>query len=117
MWPHLICMILGIWLMIAPELFGYVGPARANDYIVGPMVAALGCIALWEVTRPVRWGNFMLGAWLFFSPWILGYSSVATINSIVVGLMIMGFARLPGRRTQAVGGGWSALRERGESVR
>ena len=64
MWAQIINVILGVWLMAAPDVIGYTGPARTNDRIIGPLAVSCAVIALWEVTRPMRWGNLALGVWL-----------------------------------------------------
>lgn len=108
MWAQIINTALGIWLMAAPAVLGYGGAARTNDHIVGPIAATLACIALWSVTRPVRWVNLPLGLWLLLAPWILSYDTPATINSSVVGLALAVLSIPQGRRP-VYGGGWSML--------
>ncbi|MGH7966442.1 MAG: SPW repeat domain-containing protein, partial [Candidatus Binatia bacterium] len=50
MWAQLTNILLGVWLMVAPAVFGYVGTASTNDRIVGPLVASFAMIALSEAT-------------------------------------------------------------------
>ena len=110
MWAQFINMMLGIWLMAAPTIFGYVGPARTNARIVGPLAVSCAVIALWEVTRPLRWGNPALGLWLLVAPWIFTDTWGALFNSSLVGLLLMAFALVRGQaEPQRFGGGWSAL--------
>jgi hypothetical protein len=110
MWAQFINMMLGIWLMAAPTIFGYVGPARTNARIVGPLAVSCAVIALWEVTRPLRWGNLALGLWLLVAPWIFTDTWGALFNSSLAGLLLMAFALVRGQaEPQRFGGGWSAL--------
>jgi hypothetical protein len=110
MWAQLINAMLGIWLMAAPTILGYVGPARTNHQIVGPLAVSCAVIALWEVTRPVRWGNLALGLWLLVAPWMFTDTWGALFNSSLVGLLLMAFALVRGQaEPQRFGGGWSAL--------
>ena len=110
MWAQAVNAALGVWLLAAPAVLGYGGPARTNDRIVGPLAAGLAVIAIWEVTRPVGRANLALGLWLLAAPWLLGYPAVATVNSIVVGLALGALALAPGSyRPGRFGGGWSAL--------
>jgi hypothetical protein len=108
MWARIISVILGIWLMAAPTVLDYTGPARDNDHIVGPLVVSFAIIAHWEVTRPLRWIQLVLGFWLLVTPWVLGYELVATLNSSVVGLLLMALSTVSGKTQQRVGG-WSSL--------
>ena len=78
---HLLPALAGIWLMMSPAVLGYADPARANDRIIGPIVASLATIAMWEVSRPLRWVNVVLGAWLLVAPWLLGH-----IRPLVAGI-------------------------------
>ncbi len=109
MWARIANAALGIWLMAAPAVLGYGGAARTNDRIVGPIAAAFATIAIWEVTRSVRFVNVALGGWLLLAPWILGHAPAATVNSLVVGALLIGFALVRGTVEQRFGGGWSAL--------
>jgi hypothetical protein len=102
--------MLGVWLMAAPQVLGYSGPAADNDHIVGPLVVSSAVIAMWEVTRPLRRVNTALGAWLLLAPWLLGYESAAAlVNSLVAGGLLMAFSLVRGPRRHRIGGGWSAL--------
>lgn len=110
MWAQCINMLLGIWLMAAPTALGYVGPARTNHRIIGPLAVSCAVIALWEVTRPVRWGNFVFGLWLLVAPWVFTDTWAALLNSSLVGLLLMIFASVRGTaEPQRFGGGWSVL--------
>jgi hypothetical protein len=94
----------------APTILGYVGQARTNHRIVGPLAVSCAVIALWEVTRPMRWGNLVLGLWLLIAPWVFTYTGEALLNSTLVGLLLTVFSLIHGQsEPQHVGGGWSAL--------
>ena len=71
--------------MASPAVLDYADPARANDRIIGPIVASMATIAIWEVTRPLRWVNVVLGAWLLIAPWLLGHLPDARWNSLAAG--------------------------------
>lgn len=101
--------VLGIWLMITPDLLGYRGTARTNDHIIGPLVATFACIAIWEATRPVRWVNLPLGAWLVVAPLVLDHGWAPGVNSALCGLVIAGAALIQGEMKHQLGGGWPAL--------
>jgi hypothetical protein len=100
---------LGIWLMAAPQVLEYHGPARMNDHIVGPLVATFACVAIWQATRAVRWVNVLLGGWLVLTPWLFDYPRIAAINSAAVGLLTLTFALVRGNMRHQLGGGWPVL--------
>ena len=109
MWRHLLTALAGIWLMASPAVLDYANPARANDRIIGPIVASMAIIAIWEISRPLRWVNVILGAWLMIAPWLLGHPPEARWNSLAAGALVLAFSLVKGKRTHQVGGGWSAL--------
>ena len=109
MWAQLASCLLGVWLMAAPAVLGYGDPARTSDHIVGPLAASFAFVAVWQVTRSLRWANLPLGAWLLVAPWVLGYELVPLLNSSAVGLLLMGLACVRGKVTQRFGGGWASL--------
>ncbi|MGH2544333.1 MAG: SPW repeat domain-containing protein, partial [Ardenticatenaceae bacterium] len=101
---------LGIWLMAAPAVLGYGDPAQSNDRVIGPLVAAIGVIAISGVTRELRWINLLLGLWLLVAPWVLGYDAgIVIFNSMASGLVIAALATVRGSVEQRMGGGWSSL--------
>ena len=110
MWARIINMLLGIWLMASPAVLGYGEPARSHDRIVGPVLAACACVAIWEVTRSLRWVNLPAGLWLLAAPWVLSYGAAdATANSMIVGGIVALLALHHGKTTHRFGGGWSVL--------
>lgn len=111
MWARIINAILGVWLMAAPAVLGYGEPARTSDRIAGPIAAAVAVIAIWEVTRPLRWVNLVIGLWLLAAPWVLAYYDIfaAALNSSAVGLLLILFATSRGKIKERYGGGWSSL--------
>ena len=109
---HLLPALVGIWLMASPAVLNYADPARANDQLIGPIVASLAIIAMWEIARPLRWINVVLGGWLLIAPWVLGHAPDARWNSLAAGTLVLGFSLVKGKRTHQTGGGWSSLWKR-----
>ena len=109
MWAQLLAALTGIWLMASPSVLDYADLARANDRILGPVVASLATIAIWELTRPLRWVNVVLAAWLLIAPWLLGHPPDARWNSLATGILILACSLVKGSRTHQFGGGWSSL--------
>ena len=109
MWPRLINIALGIWLIAAPAVLGYAAPAAINDRIVGPLIAVFACVAIWQATRSLRWLNAPLGMWLMLAPLILEYPRGALLNSILVGIAVAAVAMVRGNLVHRFGGGWPAI--------
>ncbi len=109
MWAQLLVMLLGLWLMAAPSVLDYEGTAGHSDHIVGPLLASFAAVALWEVTRDLRWVNLILGVWLIAAPWLLGFETSALINSTAVGVLVAALSLVRGRTSDELGGGWSML--------
>jgi hypothetical protein len=109
MWAQLCCVLLGLWLMAAPYVLGYDEPASHSDHVLGPLIASFAAIALWEVTRGLRWVNVLLALWLIAAPWALGFAMPALVNSVVVGLAVAGLSLVRGRVSERFGGGWTVL--------
>lgn len=116
MWARLANTAVGIWLMAAPAVLGYGGPAATNDRIVGPLAATFAIVAIWETTRALRWLNLALGLWLLAAPWLLGgYAGDAVLNSLAAGALLALFSLVRGEMKQKYGGGWRALWRSGGS--
>jgi hypothetical protein len=110
MWPRLINIAVGIWLIAAPAVMGYEGLAADHARVVGPIVASLACIAIWEATRSLRRVNLLVGLWMLLSPWLLEFPAIAAVNTCPCGGIVVGMSLLRGKLTHRLGGGW-ALRQ------
>lgn len=90
-------LVLGIWLLFAPSIFGLTHEAAWTTYGVGTAVA-IGC--LWELdvseSNVAEWFNFWIGGYYFVSPWIFGYAdeSSAAWNAWLVGAAVALLAAL-----------------------
>lgn len=100
----------GVWMMAAPAVLGYAGPAATSGRIVGPTAAALAWIARSEVTRSLRWGNVALGAWAALAPLFLDHSAAAGAHGVAGGtLLIVSSLAMGDVPSRSYGGGWKAL--------
>lgn len=108
--PQAVVSALGVWLMFAPAVLGYVGTAAATNHrLIGPTIAAVGFVATSEITRSLRWVNVACAVWLLVSPWVLESSTAATITSVVVAVAVGLLAPLGKPNPARFGGGWSSL--------
>src|SRR5690606_34960359 len=114
MWARVLTIILGVWLMVAPDLLGYGILASHNGHIVGPLLIAFSTISLWEATDMVRKWNYPLGLWLLLSPWVLGYGlGIALASDMFTGGMVLVLSKVGTTIKNRYGGGWSSLWTRG----
>ncbi len=95
-WQDIVNVVLGIWLIAAPAVLGYVSSSAAatNAWVVGVIIAVAAIAALVAFQKWEEWVNMALGAWLIVSPWVLGFADlgVALWNQIIVGVLVAGLA-------------------------
>src|SRR5947209_1203681 len=96
-------MAAGLWLVIAPFVLtfaGYAPRARANDLVLGALVASMGATRVFGNYRSGRLNQLISGLtvlpgiWLVIAPFVLGYSDRArpTRVDIITGIAIILFA-------------------------
>lgn len=108
---QIVLVVAGLWLMVAPAVLEYDGAAATSDRIAGPVMVATAFLAVFAITRGLRWVNLPVGAWLVAAPWLLQFPVDATVSSMVCGVAALALAPL-GRPDQSrYGGGWLALRD------
>ena len=98
MWPRIVQMMLGLWLVFSPLIFR-LGPGdaamRINDLAGGAAVAAtaLAAIRFW----PVRIATLIIGVWLIGYGYIAGWhpSPPSYKNLIIVGGLISVLSLIP----------------------
>ena len=110
MWAAMVTALIGLWIMVSPELTVFERSAAINHFIAGPLAVTIGVIAIWEVNRAARYLNTVLGIWLVLSPLLLSYTIAANSwNSIVSGTLIIIFSLVKGKTKYTYGGGWAVL--------
>jgi len=89
---HMLSLLLGIWLAIAPFILSYGHTAATvNEIILGLLIAVLSFIRLRSsVDTWASWAIVGLGLWLVLSPFIFGYAKVATYwNELLFGIALI----------------------------
>jgi hypothetical protein len=107
MWPRVINIVLGVWLMAAPAILGYGGAGGTNDVVVGALSVTSAIVSLSEVMRSIRWFNVAMGMSLLFAPLYLGFVDSPIGHRMFVGLLMLSSALVRGRIKSRFGGGWS----------
>lgn len=106
--PSGLNILLGIWLIISPWIYGYTAANGVggvwNSVIVGIIIAVLAAIRFFGAFSQawMSWINALLGLWMIISPWVYNYTldTGRMWNSIIVGILVVIF------------GVWSALASR-----
>lgn len=106
---QIILVVAGLWLEFAPWVLGYDGAAATSDRIAGPVMAATAFLAVFAITRGLRWVNLATGLWLVAAPWLLGFPLDATISSMICGVLALALAPVGSIDQAQYGGGWMAL--------
>jgi hypothetical protein len=119
MWARIVTIALGIWLMVAPDLFDFNKTISDNGHIIGPLMITFSVVALSECMRNVKMLNLALAAWLLFAPWILHYdNSAAVASDYATGVLALMLTLVKQKRQHWFAGGWyGLLGSAGNSVR
>jgi thiol:disulfide interchange protein len=87
-------LILGIWLIIAPFVFGSTGlrTVTGNNIVLGILLIASSwwILAAKIQNAGVSWFQMLCGIWLVIAPFVLRYRDVthAMANDVVVGVIV-----------------------------
>ena len=110
MWAQVVMMILGIWMMIAPDAFHYSKSMANSAHIAGPLIATFSIIALWECTRNVRLLNLPVASWMLMAPLFIRYDSdSALMHDYGVAIIIIFLLLVKPSRKHRFGGGWPSV--------
>jgi hypothetical protein len=108
-WTLLVCTALGIWLMLAPTLFGIEHWAAHSNHLTGALVITVSVIVMAEVIRAGRFLNLLFGTWIIAAPWLLvGATLNFKLNNAVVGILLILFS-LPRGPVRERYGAWDRL--------
>jgi hypothetical protein len=89
-WNLLVSVVIGLWLMFAPAVFGTEGRAADSDHLVGALVTTVAVIVMAEVLRAGRFLNVLFGAWIIAGPWLLsGSPATARWNDVAAGAVLV----------------------------
>lgn len=109
MWPHLLTMSIGVWLIAAPSVLGVEGRAADSAHILGPLIASVGLMAASDILRGLRWCQLPLGALMMVSAFVFSQPTSGRINAAVSGAAVIGLCLIKGRVKRRFGGGWASL--------
>lgn len=110
MWTAIITTIIGLWVMITPELLHADANLHNVNYILGPLIITFSITSYWQINRNVRWLNVVTGIILLF--WSIIYFSHPMpflISNIISGVLVSSLSLVKRKATTRYGGGWRAL--------
>ncbi|HTV95200.1 MAG TPA: SPW repeat protein [Steroidobacteraceae bacterium] len=93
-------VLLGLWLLASPWIFGYhtlgMGPLW-NSVIIGAVIALLAAGRVYSPqprTVGLSWVNLVLALWTIASPWVYHYAVNldARWDNVLVGVVMAAFA-------------------------
>ena len=88
-WNLILSTVIGIWLMVAPDVFGTAARGADSNHLVGALIVVWSVIVMAEVARAGRYLNILFGLWIVIAPFVLaGAEMTATVNNIICGLLI-----------------------------
>ena len=92
-WQDQLMLLLGLWLIISPLVFGYEANSSIalNAYLCG---AAIALLAACDLYKTYVWAvalNFLIGVWVAVSPWaaVVADRAAMMTNSVVVGVAVV----------------------------
>lgn len=106
---QVVLALCGLWLMVAPAVLDYGDPAATSDRVAGPVMAAIGFLSIFAITRGLRWVNLPVGLWLVIAPWLLDFPVDAMVSSIAIGVAGLALSWIGAPDQRRYGGGWRAL--------
>jgi len=105
MWPRVVEVMLGIWLLLSPFIFCHDLDRVLQwsvDLTVGTAVVLLGLFSFWETTRHAHLLTILAGlALASFGYFAEPYPTPPVLqNDLLIGLFLVMFAVIPNESTQ-----------------
>ncbi|GAA4400664.1 hypothetical protein GCM10023187_14080 [Nibrella viscosa] len=106
-WTLVLSMLLGIWLVFSPAVFGVAiqTPAAGVNHLGGALIVVVSVVCMGEVLRIGRYLNILLGLAVAVSIWFTGNTTAfLSISSLVSGVLVALLALPRGPKTETYGG-------------
>lgn len=120
MWGRVVEVMLGLWLLFSPFIFGhYPGnrPLWISDLVSGIVVMLLALLSFWHFLRYAHLAVLVVAGWLVGFGYLYGGHPAAPgfQNNILCGLTLMIFAIIPNEASQPPRGWRSYYHQRARS--
>ncbi|MCH9610010.1 MAG: hypothetical protein S4CHLAM81_10890 [Chlamydiales bacterium] len=96
MWTRFGSIFLGIWLLTAPESFGYDNTVLGySDWASGIALIFFGLLSMFFLARHWIWGTCAVGIWLQMAPLLFwAPDPVIYVNDTLIGILAIAFCVL-----------------------
>jgi SPW repeat-containing protein len=83
-------MLCGVFLVLAPWLFGFIrAEGRIDAEVAGVVLVTLSAAGFLAFADWRGWLKVAVGAWLIAAPWLLGFVDTSAMHvSIAIGIVI-----------------------------
>jgi hypothetical protein len=83
-------MLCGVFLVIAPWLFGFIpAEGRIDAEVAGVMLITLSAAGFLAFADWKEWVKVAVGIWLVTAPWLLGFVGTSAMHvSIAIGVVV-----------------------------
>lgn len=105
-WTIFVQLVIGIWLMMRPDLFPFSGISGDCDHLIGAMVVTVAAVATAEVTRTARLINILLGIALIIVALIFAVNLPYVLASEVVSGLLLIVVSIPRGKIVERYGSW-----------
>ena len=100
MWARVVEVMLGVWLLISPFVFGYQSQAFwINDYVTAAFIFLFSLSSFWKPWRYAHLLNIAIGIWLIAYGYIgAPYPPPPNLQSnVFIGWLLLIFSIIPNR--------------------
>lgn len=96
LWTRFGTIFLGLWLLAAPETFGYTEKSLyISDLVSGALLVIFGLVSMSYPLRAWIWGGCFVGIWLQFAPLAFWAAEpVIYVNDTLIGALAIAFCVL-----------------------
>lgn len=109
MGSQLLAALLGVSLLIMPNLTGRGQPEALLAQLAGALIAGVALVASSELLRGLRWLTASLGLGLVAADAVVGARGIIGLYAALAGTAVLLLSLLPGSRRHAFAGGWRSL--------
>ncbi len=92
-WQDGVSVLVGVWLVISPWVFGYfnITVPTLTSVVLGVIIAVAAGAALLKFHEWEEWVSVVMSGWLIMSPWLFNYAAMAPAawNHVVVGMLVL----------------------------
>jgi peptidoglycan/LPS O-acetylase OafA/YrhL len=105
MWPRIVEVMLGCWLVVSPFIFRHPAEATflwANDFAAGAVVIAIALTACWPSAEKLRLLNLLTALYLALVAYLVGGTPPPPApyqNYMTLALLLLILAVIPTRAT------------------